>query len=287
MNEHTLCKACAAALTWQQDYAQCAACGLWQSKLPPAILDAAAWQQLDEQARGTALKTLRHQNFALLLQRLLAVCGEQRGLLLDIGAAHGWFLAQATALGFRCQGLEPDPRLAALARQSGADIVEGFFPQALPAALRADVLVFNDVLEHIPDPLATLHACAAHLQPQGLLVLNLPLATGFFFRFATLLHKLGLSGSWQRLWQAGFPSPHLFYFTAPQLQQLATQAGLTLVSTSTLPSLTTAGLWQRLRMDRQRSLWLHALQWLLLLGLSPALRLLPSDIGLLIFRKAE
>lgn len=279
------CACCTTALRWQGDYACCSNCGLWQSRLPPQILDAAAWQQLDESARGEALQTLRRQNFALLLDRLDAIRGSQRGDLLDIGAAHGWFVTQARQAGYNSSGLEPDPRLATYAREHGAVIRQGFFPDSLAAGERFDVLVFNDVFEHLPAPLAALQACAQHLREDGLLVLNLPVAGGFFFVLSRLLLGLGIKAPWQRLWQAGFPSPHLFFYRQTHLQQMAQAAGFALVSESALPSMSVSGLWARLRMDRSQPLWLHALVWPLLLLMAPVVRLLPSDIGLFIFRK--
>jgi SAM-dependent methyltransferase len=258
---------------------------LWSSRLAPKILDAAAWQQLDESARGAALKALRTGNFALLLQRLLAVKGTAGGRMLDIGAAHGWFVLQATAAGYQCCGLEPDPRLADHARSHGAAIQQGFFPDALEADESFDVLVFNDVFEHLPDPRAALQACAQHLNVDGLLVLNLPLGSGFFFRLSRWLLQLGIEAPWLRAWQAGFPSPHLFFYQRCHLVQLAESCGLHLVSESALPSMRIKGLWARLRMDQQRSWWAHALVWPLLVVMTPVVSWLPNDIGLFIFRK--
>ena len=279
------CACCATPLKWQQQYACCTGCGLWQSRLAPQILDELAWRQLDESARGEALRTLRQHNFSLLLQRLAAVGGRPGGKLLDIGAAHGWFVVQSRMAGYDSSGLEPDPRLASFARAAGAVIREGFFPQALAADERFGVLVFNDVFEHLPQPRAALQACSQHLHDGGLLVLNLPLASGFFFRLSHLLWKAGIAAPWRRMWQAGFPSPHLFFFESRHLVRLAAEAGFALVHESALPSMSTSGLWARLRMDNTQPLWLHLLVWPVLMLLSPLVQLLPNDIGLLVLRK--
>lgn len=282
-----LCACCGVPLAWQGDYARCSSCGLWQSRLPAQILDETAWQQLDETARGEALRTLRQNNFRILLQRLNAVRGKAQGALLDIGCAHGWFVEQARDAGYESTGLEPDPRLAAYARKSGATIREGFFPQALTAHEQFDVLVFNDVFEHIPAPREVLDACARHLRNDGLLVLNLPLATGFFYRLSRVLRTTGIAGPWLRMWQVGFPSPHLFFFESKHLVRLAGESGFSLVSESALPSVSTHGLWARLRMDNTQPLWVHLLLWPALMLMSPILGMLPNDIGLLIFRKQK
>lgn len=284
--DRAVCANCQSALVAAGVYARCASCGLWHSSLQPGVLDEQAWARLDEAARGHALQTLRCNNFRLLLEQLEQIGGARPGRLLDIGCAHGWFLEQARARGYDCSGLEPDPRLASYARQQGASVREGFFPEALAANERFHVLVFNDVFEHLPDPVAALKACVHHLSPGGHLVLNLPLASGFLFRVAHVLRRVGLPGPWERMWQVGFPSPHLYFFESGHLEQLCTRAGLEPVYQGRLLTLSGgAGLWERLRMDRQVPLWLHAMQWALLMLLAPLLRFLPADIGLLVFRK--
>lgn len=282
MTNHS-CANCEAPLQWKSDYARCSVCKLRQSRLQPKILDETAWRQLDEIARGTALQALRKSNFTLLLQRLQTL--KPGATLLDVGAAHGWFVEQANAAGYKAIGLEPDPRLAAFARKLGVVIQEGFFPHALATDQRFDVLVFNDVFEHLPNPRKVMADCFSHLNKDGLLILNLPLATGFFFRLATAMRLFGFASAWRRLWQVGFPSPHLFFYGRKHLSQIATPQGFRLVHQSSLPSLSTSGLWSRLRMDNTQPLWLHCLQWPLLMLLAPLLRLLPKDIGLLIFQK--
>lgn len=150
--DRTECANCHTALVWDGDYSCCTGCGLWHSCLQPRVLDEQAWASLDETARGVALPTLRRTNFRLLLDQLELLDSQHRGRLLDIGCAHGWFLEQAHARGFDCSGLEPDPRLASQARQHGNHVREGFFPEALAADERFDMLVFNDVSSICPIP---------------------------------------------------------------------------------------------------------------------------------------
>lgn len=134
--------------------------------------------------------------------------------------------------------------------------------------------------------MAALQACFRHLAPGGRLVLNLPLASGFLFRVAGALQRIGFKGPWERMWQVGFPSPHLYFFQTRHLVELGAREGLQVECRGRLQTLAGgAGLWERLRMDRQAPLWLHSLQWSLLVLLAPLLRFLPADIGLLVLRK--
>jgi SAM-dependent methyltransferase len=281
------CVNCNATLTWSGQYTCCGACGLWRSSLEPAVLSPEAWAQVDESMRGAGLKDLRQSNFAHLLTRLKQVQNGLKGRLLDVGCAHGWFLQQAKQHGFDATGIEPDPRIAQLALQAGCTVKIGFFPEILTSADEFDVISFNDVFEHLPDPKRCLQACSKHLRVDGLLVINLPNSRGAFFRLARVLKWFGLSGPWMRLWQVGFASPHLFYFDSVNLKQLVEPAGFKRCHLSTLDTLKVTGLWQRLRMDTHTHVFMHALQWCVIAALAPLFRLLPSDISLQMYRKTQ
>ena len=260
---------------------RCDGCRLLASNLLPTLNRGNG--SLDESARYDALHDLRHANFETILDAI-EHCGLPRGArLLDVGCGHGWLLEQAALRGLHPVGVEPDVAIADIARTRCTSVLVGVFPDVLDVRDSFDVLTFNDVLEHLPDVRAAIAASKAHLKPRGLLVLNLPLATGIFYRVATLLDRIGYRGPLVRLWQVDFPSPHLFYFTAPQLAQIAANLGLREVVRTSLPSLDLRGLWRRLRYDRSRGLLSCLLMWPVLAALMPILRALPNDIGLQVF----
>lgn len=224
------CQQCSVALIWRGNYAHCGICGLWQSKLEPLIQSPEAWEKLDETLRGDALRSLRQSNFKQVLERIGAIKMATKGRLLDVGCAHGWFLQQAKADGYDASGIEPDPRIAAQAQLTGCAVKVGFFPDVLAPEECYDVIIFNDVFEHLPDPKKCLSACFKHLHAGGLLVINLPSSRGIFFKIARLLNNVGRAGPWLRMWQAGFPSPHLFYFNNENLKQMVEAQALSAVT---------------------------------------------------------
>ena len=203
--------------------------------------------------------------------------------LLDVGCAHGWFLQAATHRGYIASGMEPDPAMADQARRHGLSVIFGLFPQDLPDSAMFDVISFLDVFEHLPAPHEAAAACFRRLLPGGLLVVVLPSSRGVLFRLAHFLCRLGLHGPLDRLWQRGFPSPHLSYFQPATLEAMISPQGFREVYRSTLPSFSRNGLWQRLRYDRRASRLVCVLQWLALNLLSPLLSTLPSDISFQIF----
>jgi SAM-dependent methyltransferase len=264
----------------------CPACGYLASDLTSRIDDATSSDVLDQKKRELALASLRRRNFERILDRIDSMTAPGRRSLLEVGCAHGWFLDAAAKRDYDVRGIEPDAPIGALASGKGHDVTAGFFPDALPPGVRFDVIVFNDVLEHLPDPRTALAACLRHLGPGGLLVLNLPSSHGALFRLAALLDRIGFSGPFERMWQKGFPSPHLSYFHPDALTRLARREGFVEIYRGELDTLQRRGLWQRMRLDRRSSLPGAALAWLGVTALMPLSGVLASDIALQIYKPA-
>lgn len=229
---------------------RCPSCGLWASTLPIGI-NSDAHAGLDEDLRETGLADLRRHNNAVVVERLLSHGLTPGERLLDVGSAHGWFVEAAVARGVRAEGIEPDEAVAA--RADGSPVRVGFFPDVLDADERFAAITYNDVLEHFPDAGAAVAASADHLEPGGLLSVNIPNSRGLFYRLAVVCHALGLRSAYERLWQLGLPSPHLWYFDRATLVRLAERHGFELVTVDALDSVRRAGLWQRAHADRKVS----------------------------------
>jgi SAM-dependent methyltransferase len=224
----------------------CSGCGFFASKLPVRINDVA---RIDEDVRERALKPIRLANF----QQLLDECADllpNGTRLLDVGCAHGWFMEAAKTRGVICIGIEPDRDMELRARSANHDVIAGFFPDAMPDGARFNAITFNDVFEHLPDVNGTTSALLDYLQPDGVVIVNLPVADGLIFRIARAAARLGVTGPLDRMWQRGLPSPHLSYFTARTLQRLFERTGFTLVRRGQLSSVATDGLYNRIRYDR-------------------------------------
>jgi SAM-dependent methyltransferase len=281
-NQASSCSVCGHAnLPYRHDWLyRCSACGFRSSSLAVHINDA----QIDEERREFALHDLRLQNFETVLDWLAESGLRRSDRILEVGCGHGWFLVAAKARGYQALGIEPDKHIAAIAQANGAAVRTGFFPDVVEPGEKFDAIIFNDVFEHLPDPLAAMNDVRSRLGPSGIVAINLPVATGLFYRIAEVLDRFGGPGPLQRMWQLGFPSPHLSYFSAEQLSALAARCGLREIVRRSLPSLQIRGLWQRLRYDPNQSLLVAVLMWPTLVVLTPLLRFLPHDIGVQFFK---
>lgn len=139
----------------------------------------------------------------------------KRGKVLEVGSFLGIFLNRIRADGWEVTGLEPYRPAANYARtRYGLRILEGILPvPALPDG-EFDAVVMLHVIEHMPDPAASLREIHRLLKPGGVLIVETP-------RFDSLTFKL--LGRRERSIQncAG----HIFFFTAPTLRRILERNG--------------------------------------------------------------
>jgi 2-polyprenyl-3-methyl-5-hydroxy-6-metoxy-1,4-benzoquinol methylase len=97
------------------------------------------------------------------------------GRTLELGAAHGGFVALLRQAGFDATGLELSGWIADYARRTfGVPMLRGPIErQSLPPG-SLDMLILMDVMEHLPDPLGTIGHCLDLLKPNGVLMVQMP-----------------------------------------------------------------------------------------------------------------
>jgi 2-polyprenyl-3-methyl-5-hydroxy-6-metoxy-1,4-benzoquinol methylase len=105
----------------------------------------------------------------------------RRTRVLDVGCAYGGFLVAFAEKGARVTGIDRDERYVHLAalnlREQGLDgeLVHGDAAADHPAFRGFfDLVIANDVLEHVPDPEAFLRNLRAWLSPRGVAYLEIP-----------------------------------------------------------------------------------------------------------------
>ncbi|MBW3097509.1 class I SAM-dependent methyltransferase [Pseudohoeflea sp. DP4N28-3] len=100
-------------------------------------------------------------------------------LVCEVAANDGYLLRYVQAAGIRCYGIEPTAGTAAAARALGIEMVEAFFGRALATKLaadnrRADLMVANNVLAHVPDINDFAAGFATLLKPEGVATFEFP-----------------------------------------------------------------------------------------------------------------
>jgi 2-polyprenyl-3-methyl-5-hydroxy-6-metoxy-1,4-benzoquinol methylase len=206
----------------------CRRCGLvyvsprLQGQALADVYDANYWRSDDPKARGYAdyareaalyLKTFG-KRMALVRHHLPA-----KARVLDVGCAAGYFLRVARDAGHEVHGVEMSAAIAGEAvRALGAAAVHiGTLDDAVRekghAAGSFDLVTLWDVIEHVPDPQATLRTIRGLLRPGGKL----------------LLETQNIASRWARLlgrrWHHFKHDEHLYHFTPATITRLLDDCG--------------------------------------------------------------
>ena len=285
MNE-SICPVCDGILDSgiQKWHYKCGKCLYEKGDLSPAINELSSHDLIDECARETGLRELRISNFEKLICAI-AKLKPGGGNLLDVGCAHGWFL-EAAIKEFNVLGVEPDEAVFNSAVAKGLPVRKGYFPEALEDHEKFDVIVFNDVIEHIPHIGEVLESCRERLNEGGLLVLNLPSSDGVFYRLSKFFARLGKFEFFERLWQKELPSPHVHYFNIRNLLDLLQKNNFVSIKSGTLPTLSLSGLYTRFSYTGKLGTISKTFIYCAIAAALPVLRLLPSDIVYVVAKKA-
>lgn len=98
--------------------------------------------------------------------------------VVEVAANDGSLLQYVKAEGISCIGIEPSASTAAAARAKGIAIIEAFFGadfgRKLASQARADLIVANNVLAHVPAINDFVAGFAALLQPNGVATFEFP-----------------------------------------------------------------------------------------------------------------
>jgi SAM-dependent methyltransferase len=233
-----------------------------------------------------SVEDLRRENFVVILDHLEKLKPLKDARILEVGSAWGWFLEAAQARQANVRGIEPGEASAEALRAKGLAVETGLFPADLQDRGPYDVIVFNDVFEHLPVPSQAIKDVEALLAPNGLVVLNYPSSDGILFKIAALADRLGVSELLDRMWQKNFPSPHVSYFNPDNMDRLVLRhTTMTPVDGFTLKSVSRRDLWARLALSNSgvKLAVLYLGVWVF----SFLLAYLPADIFVTIYRKPQ
>lgn len=146
-------------------------------------------------------------------------------LVVEIASNDGYLLQYVKARGIPCVGIEPTAGTAAAARERGIETLEHFFGSRFAhdfAATRrkADLVIANNVLAHVPDLNDFVAGLAAVLAPQGVITVEFPhlLQLVEQRQFDTVYHE------------------HFSYFSLHTVQRIFASHGLRIWDVEELPT---------------------------------------------------
>lgn len=146
---------------------------------------------------------------------------ERYDRVLEIGCGEGSFSAGLNSAAERW-GVEPNPVAGAKANGVLAKVLIGTYEQIsheLPEAY-FDLVICNDVIEHMTDHDAFLKAIKTKLKPGGTLVASVPNARYYRFLIELLVKK-----DWKYEDQGLFDRTHLRFFTQKSLRRSLEENG--------------------------------------------------------------
>lgn len=95
--------------------------------------------------------------------------------ILELGSAHGGFVALLNRVGYDAEGLELSPFIVDFARSTfGVPMYCGPVESQGIADSSLDVIALMDVIEHLPDPESTMKHCMRLLKPDGIMIIQCP-----------------------------------------------------------------------------------------------------------------
>ena len=170
------------------------------------------------------------ENLALLRQ---APRGKR---ILDVGCGSGQTGLRLREAGNVVWGADSAPEVEEVAseRLDRFVLADVTSPQAMAAALgdeRFDVVVFADVLEHLPDPLGTLRLYSAYLEPAGRVIVSVPNVAVWYVRLGMLRGRFDYTPT------GTLDRTHLRFFTRRSLRRALTDSGYEIESLDVNPGI--------------------------------------------------
>ena len=287
--DHTTCPICGNPLKLKYrlkfNVYKCASCGLLNSD---AHFEHSFQSDLESESRDIGLKQLRLKNFVTIIKELLKYQGDKGKKIsgMEIGCGNGWWLETCKANNIEWIGIEPEHIYENYHKENKLDVIYGFYPDVSPKKERGyDFIIFNDVFEHIPDINSLVQSLKNDIADDGILIINIPMSTGFFYRMATLLHRFGLNNSLTRMWQFNFHSPHMNYFNEKNLKMLLSNHDFSCIDVFKLKSLDIQSTKERILADRGMNKWKATLITSALKFMKPIIKSSEPDIKAFFFKK--
>jgi 2-polyprenyl-3-methyl-5-hydroxy-6-metoxy-1,4-benzoquinol methylase len=155
------------------------------------------------------------------LRQLRAVHG---GKLLDVGCGSGKWLASMRERGWVVAGVDFDAAAVSAGTRRGLSLAAGSLEAQRYPDAAFDAVTLNHVIEHLPDPVATLTECRRVLKPGGQFILYTPNVQSLGYRL------------FGQHWRGLEPPRHLHLFSSGSIRVALERAGFAQANIRTVNS---------------------------------------------------
>ena len=167
---------------------------------------------------STSISWCEHAN-AFVIQAIDRLGLDENSHVVELASNDGYLLQYVRQQGIPCLGIEPTHATAEAARAKGIETVEEFFGIALAEKLpKADLIVANNVLAHVPDINDFVLGIACLLKPSGQASIEFPHLVKLLEgnQFDTIYHE------------------HYSYLSLKAAQRIVCKAGLEVIDVEQL-----------------------------------------------------
>ena len=163
--------------------------------------------------------SVNRKTFSNRLKKIEKKIGK-KGRMLDVGCALGDCLVEAKKLGWKnVEGLEVSDYAVRHARKRGLKVKKGLLEGGIFSDNSFDIVNYQDVIEHITDPVEELKKVSKILKPGGIVFIVTPDVEGIWSKL------LG------RNWYHYKPGEHVTYFSQKTIRETMKKAGFVSIDT--------------------------------------------------------
>ena len=150
----------------------------------------------------------------MAIMQFAGLSGPAEGTVLDVGCGAGALLIALRNVGWQVSGLEADINAAVAVRANAMEIHVGTLENLGLQSGRFSRIILNHVIEHLPNPVGSLHECGRLLAPGGQIIVITPNLYGF------------AHAHFRRFWRGLEIPRHLVIFSPGSLRTAGEIAGL-------------------------------------------------------------
>lgn len=216
------------------DMLHCLSCGLYQTN-PPLVQEEIGslytnyypYADVDAEKIKTGFRpslglTSRFKNWLIGNHRIQNMLPKGSGKALEVGCGDGRSLLQLKALGYEACGIDADENIRAIAEKLGLNIHIGTIEDADFKLSTFDLIIANQLIEHIVDLDSFLSKTKSFLKDDGTIILSTPNANSLYRK---IFRKTWIN------WHVPF---HQQIFIRKSLEQLLEKYGLKIIKTKTV-----------------------------------------------------